>query len=176
MALELTAEELDEFLSTHRNCYVGTVSRRGWPHVAPLAYTRLDDPTRLYVRTHPRSRKARNLYHENRASVVVDEGVEYADLRGYFAHVYATVVRDEARLDRLDETFVETQYDGAVPDLVARVHARQDEWVWFELDPAHVVTWDNSKIAPERLPEPPEGGPRYEYGYPDDAGAAEPDG
>jgi len=175
MSLEMTDDELDEFLADHRNCYVGTVSAQGWPHVAPLAYARLDDPTTLYVRTHPRSRKARNLYHENRASVVVDEGIEYADLRGFFTHAYATVVRDGERLDRLDETFLEKQYGGEMPDLVARVHTGQDEWVWFELEPANVVTWDNSKLDPERLPEPPAGGPRYEYGYPEDAGAAEPD-
>lgn len=171
MSLQMTGDELDAFLSAHRNCYVGTVSERGWPHVAPLAYTRLDDPRTLYVRTHPRSRKAKNLYYENRASVVVDEGVEYADLKGFFVHAYATVVRDD---DRLDETFVETQYDGEIPDLIARIHARQDEWVWFELDPAHVVTWDNSKLDAERLPEPPVDGLTYTYGYPEDAGAAEP--
>lgn len=175
MSLEMTDNELDAFLSDHQTCYVGTVSEQGWPHVAPLAYTRLDDPTVLYVRTHPRSRKARNLYHENRASVVVDEGIEYSDLKGFFVHAYATVVREPPRLARLDDVFVETQYDGEMPELVARVHARQDEWVWFELEPAHVVTWDNSKLDPERLPEPPAAGPSYTYGYPDDAGAAEPD-
>jgi general stress protein 26 len=174
MTLEMTDAELEAFLADHRHCYVGTVSEQGWPHVAPLSYTRLDEPTTLYVRTHPKSRKAKNLYHENRASVVVDEGDEYAELRGFFAHAYATVVRAEDRLTRLDETFLETQYGGKMPDLLARIHARQDEWVWFELDAAHVVTWDNSKIDPERLPEPPADGPTYAYGFPEDAGAAEP--
>lgn len=174
MALQMTEDELDGFLSSHRNCYVGTVSKQGWPHVAPLAYTRLDAPKTLYVRTDPRSRKAANLYHENRASVVVDEGVEYGNLKGFFAHAYATVVRDEDRLNLLDESFAEKHYGGTVPDLVARVHALQEEWVWFELDPAHVVKWDNSKLNPERLPEPPAKGPKYAYGHPDDAGAAEP--
>lgn len=174
MSLQMTNGELDEFLSGMWNCYVGTVSERGWPHVAPLAYTRLDDLRTLYVRTDPRSRKAENLFHENRASVVVDGGVEYADLRGFFAHAYATVVRDEDRLDRLDESFTEKHYGGTVPDLIAWVHTLQDEWVWFELDPAHVVTWDNSKLDAECLPKPPVDGPSYKYGYPEDAGAAEP--
>lgn len=174
MSLQMTTDELEGFLAGHRNCYVGTVSAQGWPHVAPLAYTRLDDPQTLYVRTDPRSRKAENLYHENRASVVVDEGVEYADLKGFFAQAYATIVRDEDRLNRLDKSFVEKHYDGAVPDLVSRVHDMQDEWVWFELNPANIVTWDNSKLDPDRLPESPSGGPTYAYGYPEDAGAAEP--
>lgn len=176
MALEMTAEELDDFLSVHRTCYVGTVSANGWPHVAPLAYARLDDPTTLYVRTHPDSRKARNLYHDNRASVVVDEGVAYADLKGFFAHAYATVVREERRLARLDEAFVEQQYGGVMPDLLVRVHATQDEWLWFELDPVHSLTWDNSKLDLERLPEPQADRLTYSYDRPEDAGAAEPEG
>lgn len=95
-------------------------------------------------------------------------------MKGFFAPAYATAIRYEERLDRLDELSVKTQYDGEIPDLIGRVHALQDEWVGFELDPVHVVTWDNSKRDPERLPEPSTDGPNYNYGYPDDAGATQP--
>lgn len=174
MSFEITGDNLDEFLESNRHLRLATVSERGWPHVAPLSYTRLDDSSTLYVRTHPDDRKSKNIYRNNRVGVVVDEtGESYTDLRGVFMHAYATLVRSADRIEALDESFDRKHFDGSSSKAHRRVHATRDAFVWFELEPVNVVTWDNTDIDPDRLPEV---GDKevHTYDLPDDAGEAEP--
>jgi hypothetical protein len=59
---------------------------------------------------------------------------------------------------------------------VKKVYDTRDNWLWFAVDPANTVSWDNSVIDPERLDDRdvPEGSP-FTYDLPEDAGAAEPE-
>lgn len=176
MAFEITGAELDEFLRTNGHLRLATFSENGWPHVAPLAYVRLDDSTTLFVRTHTYDRKSENIYHDNRVCVVIDEtGIDYTDLRGVFMHAYATLVRDEDRIATLDEAYNDKHYDGSPSKALRRTHALRDAFVWFELDPVNTVTWDNTQLDPDRLPKVSPDDEVHSYVFPDNAGAAEPD-
>ena len=89
-------------------------------------------------------------------------------------HAYATLVRDGDRIERLDEAYDRKHYDGSPSKTLRRTHAMRDGFVWFELDPANVVTWDNTDLDPDRLPEV--GNDEvHTYVLPENAGAAEPD-
>lgn len=174
--MSLSDAEKRAFLASHDKCYLATVSENGWPHVVPLAYTMLPDDDRIYLLTHPDQRKSRNIFHDNRVGVLVEEGHTYLDLKGVFVHGYATLVRDTDRYPELEAHWEEGFYDGRIPDVVKKVYDTRDNWLWFAVDPAHTVSWDNSVIDPERLADRdvPEGSP-FTYDLPEDAGAAEPE-
>lgn len=177
--VSVTERELDAFLAEHSERRLATVSENGWPHVVPVAYTRLPetDDDRLYVLTHPEQRKSRNIFHDNRVGAVVDDGDAYTGLRGAFIHGYVTLVRDESLIAEIEEHWVTQAYDGEIPDVVKTVYNMRSGWIWFAIDPVHTVTWDNTKLDPERITdrEVPEGLP-FSYEFPADAGAAEPEG
>lgn len=166
--------ELDTFLTERRTVYLATVSENGWPHVAPVGFAWLDE--KLYVLTHPGQRKSRNILHDNRVGVVADAGDGYTSLRGVFMHGYAEAVTDGSRFPRLERAWIDSFYDGEIPDDVKRVYARRDGWIWFEIEPVHTVTWDNRKLDPSRLADDPvpEDSP-FSYDLPEDLGAAAPD-
>lgn len=176
MALEMSDDEIDDFLSHHHRLRLGTVSGNGWPHVIPVSYTRLDASPTLYVHSHPESRKSRNLRHDNRVGAVIDEGVSYGELRGVFVHGYATAIRDPERMRELEASWKEKLHGGERPELLKRAHAQHGTTMWIRIDPANVVTWDNTKLDPDRLPPVPEGeSADFTYDIPDDLGAAEPE-
>lgn len=176
--VSMSEDEFDAFLDEHSELRLATVSENGWPHVVPVAYTTRPetDGNRLYVLTHPEQRKSRNIFHDNRVGVIVDDGTAYTELRGAFMHGYATLVRDESLIAELEELWVEQAYDGEIPDVVKTVYNMRSGWVWFAIDPVHTVTWDNTKLDPERITdrETPDELP-FSYDFPADAGAAEPE-
>lgn len=166
--------ELDAFLTERRIVYLATVSESGWPHVAPVGFAWLDE--KLYVLTHPEQRKSRNIFHDNRVGVVADAGDGYTSLRGVFMHGYAEAVTDDSLFSRLERAWIDSFYGGEIPDVVKQVYARRDGWIWFEIEPVHVVTWDNRKLDPSRLLEDPvPGGSPFSYDLPEELGAATPD-
>lgn len=171
----MSDEEIDEFLSENNTLRLATVSENGWPHVVPLAYARLDESDSLFVLTHPDQRKSRNLFYDNRLGAVIDDGEQYPDLRGVFFHGRATIVSREEKMKRLERAWIDQCYDGELPPIVKQVYSRRDGWVWFEITPVHRVSWDNTKLDPEKLvddqdlPDSP-----FDYAVPEDAGAAEP--
>jgi general stress protein 26 len=171
--VDMTEAEIDRFLADHRILRLATVSETEWPHVAPVGYTKRDDC--LYVLSHPEQRKCRNIFHNNRVGALVDDGSAYTDLRGVFIHGYATVVTDEDLVEVVESAWIDDFYGGSLPAVVKAVYAMRDAWIWFEIDPANVVTWDNTKIEPDRLRGRGESiDSPFTYEVPDDLGAASP--
>lgn len=174
--VSMTDEELDTFLNNHDELHLATVSENGWPHVVPVAYATFDEgDDRLYILTHPEQRKSQNIFQDNRVGLVIDDGEAYTELRGAFMHGYATLVRDKELIAKIEDTWVDQCYDGELPEVVQKVYGMRSGWVWFAIEPAHTVTWDNTKLDADRLRDHPvpEEGP-FTYSFPEDAGAAEP--
>lgn len=174
--VSMSADEVNQFLTEHSTLRLATISENGWPHVVPVAYARLGDPETLYILTHPDQRKSQNIFHENRVGAVVDDGETYTELRGVFVHGTATVVVETSKMERLEQAWIDQAYGGELPPVVKTVYARREGWIWFEIDPVHRVSWDNTKLDPDRLgdlestPKSP-----IEYRVPEDCGAATPD-
>lgn len=176
----MSEAEVDRFLSNHHTLRLATVSEKGWPHVVPVGYTRLDDEggerEPLYVLSHPEQRKCRNIFSDNRVGAVVDDGDEYTSLRGVFVHGYATVVTDEARMEAVEASWIDDFYGGRLPDVVKAVYSLRDAWIWFRIDPVNVVSWDNRKVDEARLRDRGESiEDPFTYRLPDDLGAAAPE-
>ena len=76
----MSDEELRAFLAEERIMVCATMGANGRPHLMPLWYV----PDGLTMRgwTFAKSQKARNLERDPRATVQVEAGVEYAQLRG----------------------------------------------------------------------------------------------
>ncbi len=89
--------EVAEFLSGERTVTCATQGPRGWPHLMPLWYV-LRDPDdgpgpRLWAWTYASSQKVRNIERDARASLQVEAGESYEQLRG-------VMIESEVRLHR----------------------------------------------------------------------------
>ncbi len=78
--IAMTDDEVLEFLDQQRVLVCATLGQDGWPHLAPLWYV-LRGGT-VWAWTYAKSQKVRNLERDPRASVQVEAGEDYAQLRG----------------------------------------------------------------------------------------------
>jgi hypothetical protein len=79
--------EVAAFLAEQRTVVCATGGPRGWPHLMPLWYVLRepagDDPApQLWAWTYAASQKARNLQRDPRATLQVEAGERYDQLRG----------------------------------------------------------------------------------------------
>ncbi len=139
--LRMTAEELDGFLSTERTARVGTVSRSGEPHVAPLWFVWVDGA--VFVSSLRRSRRTSDLRGGSRAAVCVDAGENYAELKGAVLYGTFQPANDHPSLNEVRRVFGEKYLGGnETPD-------RQSH-DWLVLKPDRIVSWDFRKIPAGR--------------------------
>jgi PPOX class probable F420-dependent enzyme len=94
--IELTEEEQRKLLAQERVVVVATFGPRGWPHLMPLWYMLRDGD--VWVWTYAKSQKVRNLERDPRATLLVETGHEYGELRGVMIEAEAELIRDTDRV------------------------------------------------------------------------------
>jgi len=144
----MTEAERDTYLTRQRTCRVATVSADGHPHVAPLWFVWHGGSLWLYSLT--RSLRWSQLRADPRTTVVVDDGVEYGELRGVELSGRAVRVgeapRTGAPCPELDAP--ERLFAGKYFGMDAMPH--DGRHAWLRLTPTSVASWDFRK-----LPGPP---------------------
>jgi PPOX class probable F420-dependent enzyme len=88
----LTAAEQSELLNAERVVVVASMGTRGWPHLMPLWYVPRDGEVWIY--TYGKSQKVRNLERDPRATLLIETGHEYSELRGVQIEATAEIHRD----------------------------------------------------------------------------------
>src|SRR4051795_4911960 len=78
--IRMTPDEIRDFLDEQKTVSVATIGPSGRPHLVPLWY--VPDGEELIGWTFAKSQKAKNLERDPRATLQVEDGVEYQELRG----------------------------------------------------------------------------------------------
>jgi nitroimidazol reductase NimA-like FMN-containing flavoprotein (pyridoxamine 5'-phosphate oxidase superfamily) len=97
--IEMSEEEVAAFLAQERTVTCATAGPRGWPHLMPLWYVLRDAPAdepgpRVWAWTYGRSQKVRNLERDPRATLQVEAGEMYAQLRGVMLECDVVIHRE----------------------------------------------------------------------------------
>src|SRR5213080_1914445 len=90
--IKLTDEELAELLETERIVIASSIGPRGWPHSMPLWYVPRDGE--IWIWTYAKSQKVKNLERDPRATVLVEAGRSYEELRGAMFESETVIHRD----------------------------------------------------------------------------------
>lgn len=137
-ALRLRPDDRNQLLAEARTLHCATVDERGVPHVVPLWF--VWDGEAIWVNSLRRSRRGRDLERGSPASVCVDAGGEYGELRGLSAEGTFEPIDAPGLLEPIRTVFQEKYWHGAaVPDL--RSHR------WFRFVPTDEASWDFRRIA-----------------------------
>ena len=143
----MSDEEVRAFLADERVVTCATVGPTGRPHLMPLWY--VPDGVELRCWTFARSQKARNLERDPRATLQVEAGVEYGELRGAMLECDAEMVRDPERVAAFGlELFARYAPGGGAPEAEAEaaVRAQAPKRVAMRFRPTRIVTWDHRKL------------------------------
>ena len=94
--ITMSPAEVAGFLEEERTVVAATIGRDGWPHLMPLWYVvrPAADGPRVWAWTFAKSQKVRNLERDPRATLQVEAGREYHELRGVMLRTEATIHRD----------------------------------------------------------------------------------
>jgi PPOX class probable F420-dependent enzyme len=141
--------ELSAFLAEERTVICATNGRDGFPHLMPLWYVMRG--TDLWAWTFAKSQKTRNLERDPRATLQVEAGTEYAQLRGAMLKCDVTVHRDRDLVAAFGlELFARygAHGRGELPDDVREmVLAQAPKRVALQFHPRSSATWDHRKLA-----------------------------
>jgi PPOX class probable F420-dependent enzyme len=146
-AIRMTDEEALAFLDEQRTVICATNGRDGFPHLMPLWYVVRDGS--LWAWTYAKSQKTKNLERDPRATLQVESGETYDQLRGL-------MLRTEAVLHREPEVV-----EGFVAELAPRYappgtdpeamresfRAQVPKRVAIEFTERGRVSWDHRKLG-----------------------------
>ena len=127
---------------------ISTLGPRGWPHSMPMWFTVREGE--IWVWTYAKSQKVRNLERDPRATLLVETGTEYLELRGVQIEAEAELVRDpEAVLDFGTELALRHSgdIDSIEGDAAAALRAQAAKRVAIRFRPVRTASWDHRKLG-----------------------------
>ena len=146
-AMRMTDEEALAFLEAEKTVICATNGRDGFPHLMPLWYVVRSGT--LWAWTYAKSQKARNLERDPRATLQVETGESYEQLRGLMLRTQAVLHRDEATvLGFVEELAARYAPPGADPAAMRDGFAAQvPKRVAIEFTEVSRVSWDHRKLG-----------------------------
>ena len=143
--IRMSADEAAAFLAQERTVICATIGSDGFPHLMPLWYMVREGE--LWSWTFAKSQKVRNLERLARATLQVEAGNEYHELRGVMIKADVTIDRDTDRVAAFGlELF--RRYTGELTDEIrAMVAAQAPKRVVLRFAERSRVTWDHRKLS-----------------------------
>jgi PPOX class probable F420-dependent enzyme len=146
--IKLTPDEQLELLEAERVAIVTSNGTNGWPHSMPLWYTVRDGE--IWAWTFAKSQKVKNLERDPRATVLVETGEEYTELRGVMIEAEAELIRDTERVLEFGKELTIRYSEGIESiegDAAAGLAAQAPKRVAIHFAPVRVASWDHRKLG-----------------------------
>ncbi|MBA3327332.1 MAG: pyridoxamine 5'-phosphate oxidase family protein [Solirubrobacterales bacterium] len=144
--IRMSDEEALAFLEEERTVVCATNGRDGLPHLMPLWYVLREG--QLWAWTFTKSQKVRNLERDPRATLQVEAGTRYDELRGVMLKTDVSVHRETGTVAALGEEIFSRYGGGELnDDARAMVHAQAPKRVGLQFAERERATWDHRKLA-----------------------------
>jgi PPOX class probable F420-dependent enzyme len=149
--IRMTDDELRDFVADHRVMTVATIGPNGRPHLMPLWYVPQADGS-LIGWTFAKSQKARNLERDPRATLQIEEGVDYQELRGVMFECEVEIERGADKVAdfgmSIFERYAQRDDSGELPEGVRKMVEKQaPKRIGMRFHPTRTVTWDHRKLG-----------------------------
>lgn len=143
----MTPEEITAFLERELTAHIATIGPAGRPHLVPVFY--VPRGTGLATWTYGKSQKVANLRRLPQATVLVEAGRSYEELRGVSMECDVEIVEDTERIAAIG--FELTGRMVGNPDVAVSasqfVRAQAQKRVGLVCTPTRVVSWDHAKLG-----------------------------
>jgi hypothetical protein len=139
----MTEQEVRDFLAEERLVTCATMGPRGRPHVVPLFYT--SDGLDAIAWTYGASQKVKNLERDPRATIQIEAGREYEELRGVMMECDVHVERDPELIVEYG-LMLAGRFGHLRPETRAVVLKQAGKRVGLRFHPTRIVSWDHRKL------------------------------
>ena len=148
-SIKLSPQETGEYLAKERTLIIVSNGPRGYPHTMPMWFY-VDVEGRINCTTFTKSQKVLNLRRDPRATLLVESGIEYAELKGVMIEAEAEVIEDTnlvadtlARINIKHRSGTEAE----VEQMRKAVAATATKRVLLRFTPQRNVSWDHSRLG-----------------------------
>ena len=144
--IKMSDEEVVDFLASERVVVCATNGKDGFPHLMPLWYVLRDGE--VWAWTFAKSQKVRNLERDPRATLQVETGDTYDQLRGVMLKCDVVVERETPAVADLGLEIFEKYTGGDVGDEIrAMVLKQAEKRVAMRFVARETASWDHRKLA-----------------------------
>jgi Pyridoxamine 5'-phosphate oxidase len=147
--IQLTPEEIRDYLVTQKTLIIVSNGKDGFPHPMPMWFY-ADDAGCLYCTTFSKAQKVYNFQRDPKATLLVESGEEYAQLKGLVIYADTEIIDD---FDAVCDGLVKINTKGGNPDdeqkkkLLAAVSPTAKKRVLLKFTPREYVSWDHRKLG-----------------------------
>jgi PPOX class probable F420-dependent enzyme len=148
--IAMSDAELDVLLAEERVVTCATIGPRGRPHLMPLWF--VTEGKTIVSWTFAKSQKAKNLERLPEATLQVEAGTAYQELRGAMLECDVELVRDLAAVTLIGMALGVRYADAGGPagpsaEREAAVAKQAPKRVGLRFHPTRIVTWDHRKLG-----------------------------
>ncbi|MGE4653395.1 MAG: TIGR03618 family F420-dependent PPOX class oxidoreductase [Myxococcota bacterium] len=144
--IQMSDEEVWAFVEERKSLQVATIGRDGMPHLTTLWFALVEG--RIAFETFSKSQKIVNLKRDPRISVLLEDGEQYAELRGVSISGHAELYDDPDEVHPYAMAVMRRNQPEIPADKVddaARALASKRTAVLVV--PERIVSWDHSKLS-----------------------------
>ena len=144
--IRMDAEEIEEFIEEQKSLQVGTINSDGSIHLSTLWFAVVDDL--IVFETYTSSQKVVNLERDPRITVLLEDGLEYNNLRGVMIKGAANLVSEPTEVKQIAREVIKRNQpeipDEMLDDAAASLAVKRTV---VTVVPEKVVSWDHRKIS-----------------------------
>ena len=144
--IRMDAEEIEEFIEEQKSLQVGTINSDGSIHLSTLWFAVVDDL--IVFETYTSSQKVVNLERDPRITVLLEDGLEYNNLRGVMIKGTANLVSEPTEVKQIAREVIKRNQP-EIPDemLDAAAASLAVKRTVVTVIPEKVISWDHRKIS-----------------------------
>jgi nitroimidazol reductase NimA-like FMN-containing flavoprotein (pyridoxamine 5'-phosphate oxidase superfamily) len=145
--IKMTPDEVRAYLDAGRVANVATLGPKGRPHLVPVFYIPEGDGISTW--TYATSQKVANLRRLAEATVLVETGTEYNELRGVSMECDVRIIEDTEEIVRIGTDLMTRMSPGneVVTAATQFIRAQAQKRVGLVFQPTKVVSWDHGKLG-----------------------------
>jgi PPOX class probable F420-dependent enzyme len=146
--IKLSDNERRELIDSERIVVVGSFGPRGWPHLMPVWY--VPRQGEIWTYTYAKSQKVRNLERDARATLLIETGHEYQELRGVMIEAEAEIHRDSDTVFTLAQELTVRYTEGLESvegEGKSALEKQAAKRVAVQFHPRRVASWDHGKLG-----------------------------
>ncbi|MER7547337.1 pyridoxamine 5'-phosphate oxidase family protein [Actinomadura sp.] len=150
--IKMTPDEVASYLADNYKVQVATIGKDGAPHLVTMFYALLDG--KIAFTTYKASQKVLNLRRNPTMTCLVEDGVEYGELRGVALYGRGLVIEDPkqrslvgmvvgSRMAGLPVPEIGEPVDPVIAEGIEQALAKR---VLIVMEPDRIVSWNHRKI------------------------------
>jgi len=147
--IRMDEAEMQAFIAAHKTIILVSNGHDGFPHPMPMWFF-LDAECRFWCTTFRKSQKVLNLRRDPTATLLLEDGVRYRELKGIVVYAETRIIEDA---EQVAEIMVRVGRHGAeaptpqeMPSLRTRMLDMAAKRVALCFTPRRWISWDHAKL------------------------------